>query len=54
MSRHKIDEAQIIYSYLKNSSSHYLLVPPEWLENEEVTGLEEGIAELVQSSVLGT
>ncbi|MFD2410047.1 UvrB/UvrC motif-containing protein [Paenibacillus rhizoplanae] len=52
MSRHKIDEAQIIYSYLKSSSSHYLLVPPEWLEDEDVTGLEEGIAELVQSSVL--
>ncbi|MEK3900276.1 GIY-YIG nuclease family protein [Paenibacillus sp. FSL R7-0179] len=52
MSRHKIDEAQIIYSYLKSSSSHYLLVPPEWLEDDGVSWLEEGIAELVQSSVL--
>lgn len=31
ISRHTIDEAQIIYSYLKSSSGSYLIVPPEWL-----------------------
>ncbi|WP_340026392.1 GIY-YIG nuclease family protein [Paenibacillus sp. FSL K6-1096] len=52
ISRHKIDEAQIIYSYLKSSSGHYLLVPPEWLADEGSAELEDGIGELVQSAVL--
>ncbi len=30
--RDEIDEAQIIYSYLKNSHSHYLEIPEEWLQ----------------------
>lgn len=51
MSRHKIDEAQIIYSYLKSSSGHYLLVPPEWLDDEDTAELTEGIQGLIGSSV---
>lgn len=52
ISRHKIDEAQIIYSYLKSSSGNYLLVPQEWLEDERRAELEEGIHGLIGSSVL--
>jgi excinuclease ABC subunit C len=52
ISRHKIDEAQIIYSYLKSSSGNYLLVPQEWLEAECRAELEDGISEWIGSSVL--
>ncbi|AIQ61549.1 GIY-YIG nuclease family protein [Paenibacillus borealis] len=51
MSRHKIDEAQIIYSYLKSSSGNYLLVPPEWLEDTGTAKLEEGINGLIGSAL---
>ena len=52
ISRHKIDEAQIIYSYLKSSSGNYLLVPQEWLEDERKAELENGINEWIGSSEL--
>jgi excinuclease ABC subunit C len=30
--RNEIDESQIIYSYLKNSHSHYIEIPENWLQ----------------------
>ncbi|AIQ44272.1 GIY-YIG nuclease family protein [Paenibacillus sp. FSL R5-0912] len=51
MSRHKIDEAQIIYSYLKSSSGNYLLVPQEWLEDTDAAKLEDGINGLIGSAL---
>lgn len=51
MSRHKIDEAQIIYSYLKSSSGHYLLVPQEWLEDDGRAELGEAMNELIGNAL---
>jgi len=49
VSRHKIDEAQIIYSYLKSNSGSHLIIPEEWLEAENQIKLEEEIYELLRS-----
>ncbi|WNS42407.1 UvrB/UvrC motif-containing protein [Paenibacillus sp. MMS20-IR301] len=50
ISRHRIDEAQIIYSYLKGSSGSYLMVPQEWLEDGGIAELEQGINRLIGNS----
>jgi excinuclease ABC subunit C len=34
INQNEIDEAQIIYSYLKSSTSHYIIIPEEWSYNE--------------------
>lgn len=47
--RHKIDEAQIIYSYLKSSSGSYLIIPDEWLEPDHPAGLIEAVSGLLES-----
>lgn len=41
----EIDEAQIIYSYLKNSGCSYFLVPEEWLYTENGARLQKAIME---------
>lgn len=49
VNRHKIDEARIIYSYLKNSSGCYILIPEEWLEHAGLPLLEEAARGLLES-----
>ncbi|UQZ34060.1 DNA helicase UvrC [Paenibacillus sp. PK3_47] len=49
VNRHKIDEAQIIYSYLKHSSGCYILIPGEWLEPGPQADLDEGVRGLLDS-----
>ncbi|MCL6602122.1 MAG: UvrB/UvrC motif-containing protein [Paenibacillus sp.] len=49
ISRHKIDEAQIIYSYLKNSTGSYLIIPEEWLNVENPIELNEAVHGLLKS-----
>ncbi|WP_379156492.1 UvrB/UvrC motif-containing protein [Paenibacillus sp. sgz5001063] len=48
ISRHKLDEAQIIYSYLGRSSGSYSIIPQEWLDNRDTAALDEEIRELVK------
>lgn len=48
ISRHTIDEAQIIYSYLKSSSGSYLIVPQEWLGKKPEPLLEEAVLRLLK------
>jgi excinuclease ABC subunit C len=48
ISRHTIDEAQIIYSYLKSSSGSYLMVPQEWLGPAPEPLLEEAVHRLLE------
>ncbi|WP_379137439.1 UvrB/UvrC motif-containing protein [Paenibacillus sp. sgz500958] len=50
ISRHEIDEAQIIYSYLKSSSCSHLEVPAEWTRPEPEDGLEEAVEQLLAAS----
>jgi excinuclease ABC subunit C len=49
VNRHKIDEAQIIYSYLKGSSGCYILIPGEWLEPAQQSVLDEAVGGLLES-----
>jgi excinuclease ABC subunit C len=48
ISRHKLDEAQIIYSYLTSSSGSYLIIPEDWLETESGAALADAVQELIQ------
>jgi excinuclease ABC subunit C len=41
VSRDEIDEAQIIYSYLKNSHNHYLEIPEDWLQERPEISLNK-------------
>ncbi|MBW4084486.1 UvrB/UvrC motif-containing protein [Paenibacillus sp. S150] len=54
ISRHKLDEAQIIYSYLKSRSGSYALIPGEWLEAGNETVLTEAVGELIRSYSAGS
>lgn len=51
ISRHSIDEAQMIYSYLKSSSGSYLIVPQEGLGREPEPLLEEAVHRLLEDSL---
>lgn len=52
VSRFEIDEAQIIYSYLKSSSCRSIMIPEKWLASEDHTSLEEALTSLVDGAVL--
>jgi excinuclease ABC subunit C len=47
ISRHEIDEAQIIYSYLKGSSCSHIIVNEEWLVPENDTRMNEAVREML-------
>ncbi len=46
--RHEIDEAQIIYSYLKSSSCSYIIIQEDWLAAEQRSNMETSVNELLQ------
>lgn len=46
--RHEIDEAQIIYSYLKSSSCSYIIIQEDWLAAEQRSNMEASVNELLQ------
>lgn len=48
ISRHDIDEAQIIYSYLKSSSCSYIIVQEDWLAAENHSYLDNAVDELLR------
>lgn len=48
ISRHEIDEAQIIYSYLKSSSCSYIVIPEEWLTAQNHSSLYTAVDELLR------
>ncbi|SEG25321.1 GIY-YIG nuclease family protein [Paenibacillus sp. UNC499MF] len=49
ISRHDIDEAQILYSFLQGSARSYLIVPGRWL----VPGHEDELGEAVEELIAG-
>lgn len=49
VNRHKIDEAQIIYSYLKSNSGSYILLPQELLHPEHQSSLRGAVRELLEN-----
>lgn len=46
VSKYEIDEAQIVYSYLKNSKCKYAIIPDKWLDNNNMINLKEEIDKL--------
>jgi excinuclease ABC subunit C len=48
--RNGIDEAQIIYSYLKNSNCKYVILPDKWLNKDNSIALEKALAKLLNFS----
>jgi excinuclease ABC subunit C len=46
LSKEDLDEAQIIYSYLKSSNCKYIIIPDDWLKAENNTKLDEELATL--------
>lgn len=49
INKDEIDEAQIIYSYLKSNACHYLIIPENWLYTENHSKMDRAINELVSS-----
>jgi excinuclease ABC subunit C len=47
INRDEIDEAQIIYSYLKTSRCRYVIVPDKWLIKNTSTALEKALLKLL-------
>jgi excinuclease ABC subunit C len=47
VSRDELDEAQIVYSYLKSNNSRYTIVPDKWITSKKPNGLTKALNELV-------
>jgi excinuclease ABC subunit C len=47
ISRDEIDEAQIIYSYLKSSNCKYFSIPDDWVINETNSSIDEALITLL-------
>ncbi|WP_203557240.1 UvrB/UvrC motif-containing protein [Bacillus sp. B15-48] len=44
----EIDEAQIIYSYLKDSQTTYIAIPQTWIKNENIEKLNHALDQLLK------
>ncbi|MFF2017890.1 GIY-YIG nuclease family protein [Paenibacillus sp. NPDC058177] len=47
ISRHEIDEAQIIYSYLKGNSCSHMIIREEWLTPENDAAINDAVREML-------
>jgi excinuclease ABC subunit C len=47
VSRDELDEAQIVYSYLKSNNCRYTIVPDKWLKSKKPNGLTKALNELI-------
>lgn len=47
ISKEDIDEAQIIYSYLKSNNCNYVIIPNEWLDTNDEANIESMISGLI-------
>jgi excinuclease ABC subunit C len=50
VTKDELDESQIIYSYLKGSNCRYMIIPDEWLEDENSTKLNKGLSSLFRKN----
>lgn len=50
VSKEDVDEAQIIYSYLKSNNCNYIIIPEEWLASNNESRIEEAISSLFNSN----
>ncbi|MCQ1530407.1 GIY-YIG nuclease family protein [Lutispora saccharofermentans] len=48
VAKDEIDEAQIIYGYLKSSACKHIIIPQEWLEHGGSTNIDEALNKLLQ------
>lgn len=51
ISKDDIDEAQIIYSYLKSGICRYQIIPDQWLESENVTVIDDAVEGLLNAEL---
>jgi excinuclease ABC subunit C len=51
ISKDEIDEAQIIYSYLKNNACEYLIIPEQWLNTENHDNINLAINEFLNTKL---
>jgi excinuclease ABC subunit C len=49
ISRDEIDEAQIIYSYLKSSHCEFIVVPNKWIESRDMSSLSNALTTLLSN-----
>lgn len=49
INKDEIDQSQIIYSYLKENKSYYMIITEEWLQVDKVTLLDNEIRKLILS-----
>jgi excinuclease ABC subunit C len=50
VTKDELDESQIIYSYLKGSNCAFLIIPDEWLEDENSTDLNKELSSLFKKN----
>jgi len=51
LNRDEIDEAQIIYSYLKGSDCSHIIIPEKWLESETAATIDKELINLLSSGL---
>jgi excinuclease ABC subunit C len=49
VSRHEIDAAQIIYSYLNSSSCSFLIIPEKWLDSENHSRIDLALNKILSN-----
>ncbi|WP_223703543.1 UvrB/UvrC motif-containing protein [Sutcliffiella deserti] len=49
VSRYEIDKAQIIYRYLNNPSTNYIIIQDAWLDSDEETELDNKLASFLHT-----
>lgn len=47
VSKEDIDQAQIIYSYLKSNNCKYMIIPDNWLDSEKYAYIDKAISNLL-------
>lgn len=51
VNRYEIDEAQIIYSYLKGGHCSYSILPVKWLDQENIDDIDQAITHLLHAKI---
>jgi excinuclease ABC subunit C len=47
LKRDELDEAQIIYNYLRSSHCRYITIPDKWITNHKVKNIENAVTKLI-------
>jgi len=50
ISRDEIDEAQIIYRYLKSSLCNYMIIPEKWLNPKSISKIDKSLTSILSNN----